>query len=78
MLKMALFPDLDLHRAHLLITKTLVTVYDIDLASNSSSEESIHAQANAGIGKDRSVDFKANFNAVPYEPHPSIKAPIAV
>ena len=67
-LKMALFPDLDLRRAHLLITKTLITVYDIDLASNSSSEESIHAQANAGIGKDRSVDFKANFNAVPIRP----------
>ena len=67
-LKMALFPDLDLRRAHLLITKTLITVYDINLASNSSSEESIHAQANAGIGKDRSVDFKANFNAVPIRP----------
>jgi len=67
-LKMALFPDLDLRRAHLLITKTLITVYDIDLASNSSSEESIHAQANAGIGKDRSVNLKANFNAVPIRP----------
>src|SRR6266498_3172827 len=33
--KMALLPDLDLRRAHLLITKTLVTIYDIDLASNS-------------------------------------------
>jgi hypothetical protein len=64
-LKMALLPDLELRRAHLLITKTLLTVYDIDLASNSGSEESIHAQANAGIGQDKSVDFKANFNAVP-------------
>jgi len=41
---MALFPDLDLRGAHLLITKTLVTVYDIDLASNSSSEESVRQQ----------------------------------
>ena len=64
-LKMALLPDLDLRRVHLLITKTLVTIYDVDLASNSGSDESIHAQANAGIGKDKSVDFKANFNAVP-------------
>jgi hypothetical protein len=64
-LKMALLPDLDLRRVHLLITKTLVTIYDVDLASNSDSDESIHAQANAGIGKDKSVDFKANFNAVP-------------
>jgi hypothetical protein len=64
-LEMALLPDLDLRRAHLLITKTLLTVYDADLASNSASDESIHAQASAGIGKDKSVDFKANLNAVP-------------
>ena len=64
-LKMALLPDLDLRRLHLLITKTLLRIYDVDLASNSGSDESIHAQANAGIGKDKSVDFKANFNAVP-------------
>jgi hypothetical protein len=64
-LKMPLLPDLDLRRAHLLITKTLLTIYDIDLASNSGSDESIRAQANAGLGKDKSVDFKANFNAVP-------------
>jgi hypothetical protein len=64
-LKMALLPDLDLRRAHLLITKTLLTIYDIDLASNSSSAESIHAQASAGVGKDKSVDLRANFNQVP-------------
>jgi hypothetical protein len=63
-LKMALLPDLELRRAHLLITKTLLTIYDIDLASNSGSEENIHAQANAGIGKDRSVDLRANFSQV--------------
>jgi hypothetical protein len=67
-LKMALLPDLDLRRAHLLITKTLLMVYDVDLASDSGSDESIHAQANAGIGKDKSVDLKANFNAVPIRP----------
>jgi hypothetical protein len=63
--KMALLPDLDLRRAHLLITKTLLTLYDIDVASNSSSAESIRAQANAGIGRDKSVDLKANLNQVP-------------
>jgi hypothetical protein len=64
-LKMVLFPDLDLRRAHLLITKAFLTIYDIDLASNSSSGESIHAQANAGLGTDKSVDLRANFNQVP-------------
>ena len=64
-LKMALLPDLDLRRAHLLITKTLLTIYDIDLASNSGSGESIRVQANAGIGQGKSVDLRANFNQVP-------------
>jgi hypothetical protein len=64
-LKMASLPDLDLRRTHLLITKTLLTIYDIDLASNSSSAESIHVQANAGIGEDKSVDLRANFTQVP-------------
>jgi hypothetical protein len=64
-LRMALLPDLDLRRAHLLITKTLLTIYDIDLASDSGSGESIHAQANAGIGKDKSIDLTATFNQVP-------------
>ncbi len=64
-LKMPLLPDLDLRRAHLLITKALLTIYDIELASNSGSAESIHAQANAGVGKDKSVDLRANFNQVP-------------
>ena len=64
-LKMALLPDLDFRRAHLLITKTLLTIYDIDLASDVGSDESIRARANAGIGENRSVDLRANFNQVP-------------
>lgn len=64
-LKMALLPDLELRRAHLLITKTLLRLYDIDLASNSSSTESIHVQANASIGKDKSIDLRANVDQVP-------------
>jgi hypothetical protein len=64
-LKMALLPDLDLRRAHLLITKTLLTLYEIDLASNSSSAESIQAHGNASIGKDKSVDLRANVDHVP-------------
>jgi hypothetical protein len=63
-LKMALLPDLDLRRAHLLITKTLLTIYNIDLASDSGSSENIHAQANAGLGKDKSIDLRANFSQV--------------
>jgi len=64
-LKMTLLPDLDLRRAHLLITKTLLTIYEVELASISGSGESIHARANAGIGKDKSVDFKASLDQIP-------------
>ena len=64
-LKMAPVPELELRQTHLLITKTLLTLYDLDLASDSNSDESIHAQGHAGLGKDRSLDAKANFNSVP-------------
>jgi hypothetical protein len=64
-LKMALVPELDLRRAHLLITATLLTIYDVDLAPDVRREGSIHGQGNAGIGKDESVDFKATFDSVP-------------
>src|SRR2546429_8825112 len=48
-LELALLPDLDLRRAHLLITKTPLTIYDIDLASDVGSAERIHAPAHAGM-----------------------------
>jgi hypothetical protein len=64
-LKMPLVPDLDLRRTHILITKTLLTLYNLDLASDSHTDESIRAQGHAGLGEDRSVDVKANLDAVP-------------
>jgi len=64
-LKMALVPDLELRRTHILITKTLLTLYDLDLASDSHSDESIRAQGHAGLGQDKSIDVKTNFNSVP-------------
>jgi hypothetical protein len=64
-MKMAPAPDLELRRTHILITKTLLTLYDLDLASDSRSDESIRAQGHAGLGQDKSIDAKANFNSVP-------------
>src|SRR5437762_10752404 len=64
-LKMAPVPDLELRRTHVLITKTLLTLYDLDLASDSRSDESIRAQGHAGLGQDKSIDVKADFNSVP-------------
>jgi hypothetical protein len=62
---MAPIPDLDLRRTHLLITKTLLTLYDLDLASDSRSDESIRVQGHAGLSQDKGIDVKANFNSVP-------------
>lgn len=64
-LKMAVVPNLDLRRTHVLITKTLLTLYDLDLASDSKTDESIRAQGRAGVGEDKSVDAKATFQSVP-------------
>jgi hypothetical protein len=63
-LKMAPVPDLDLRRTHLLITKTLLTLYDLDVASDSSTDESIQAQGHASLGEDKRIDVKANFDSV--------------
>jgi hypothetical protein len=64
-LKMAPIPDLDLRRTHILITKTLLTLYDLDLATDSRSDESIRAQGHAGLGQDKSIGVKGSFNSVP-------------
>jgi hypothetical protein len=63
-LKMVPLPDLELRRTHLLITKTLLTLYDLDLVSDSNSDESIQAKGHAGLGQDKSIDVKATFKSV--------------
>jgi len=64
-LKMALLPDLHLRRANVLITKTALTLYDIDLAPDERSEGTIHGEGTAGLGKNRSIEFSANLERVP-------------
>jgi len=64
-LKMAVLPDLELRRTHVLITKTLLTLYDLDLASDSRTDERIRVQGHAGLSQDKTIDAKANFNALP-------------
>ncbi len=67
-LKMALIPDLYLRQMHLLITKTLLTLYDLDFAPSmlaDGSDGSIHGAGGVGIGKDKSVDFNVSFDRLP-------------
>jgi hypothetical protein len=67
-LRMALIPDLYLRQTHLLITKKLLTLYDLELAPDAEGGDSIHTQGKAGTGQDKSVDFAANFDRIPIGP----------
>jgi hypothetical protein len=64
-LKMALVPNLNLRRGRVLITKTLLTIYDVDLAPEEKRDGSVRGEGTAGIGKDRSIDFKTSLDQVP-------------
>ena len=64
-LKMSPFPELRLQHTHLLITKTLLTLYNLDLQSKTETTGAIHAEGKAGTRDDKSVDFKINFDRVP-------------
>jgi len=67
-LKIALIPDLDLRRVHVVITKKLLTLYNLDLASDSTGEGSVRVQGKAGLGEDKSVDVKASYDRVAIRP----------
>ncbi len=66
-LKMALIPNFQLRDTHLLITRKLLTLYNLDLQSGSDATGSIHAEGTAGTGEDRSVDFNFSFERVSVE-----------
>jgi hypothetical protein len=61
-MKMALIPDLQLRETHLLITKTLLSLYKLALGSGDGS---IQGEGTAGTGEDKSVDFTIEFDKLP-------------
>ena len=64
-MKGALIPDLPLRRTHLLITRTMLTLYDLDLAAGRENNGSIRAEGTAGTREDKSVKFKLKFEKLP-------------
>src|SRR5438105_12302028 len=66
-LKMALIPNLQLRDTHLLITRKVLTLYNLNLQPRDDPTGSIHAEGKAGTGEDRSVDFNFNFEHIPVE-----------
>jgi hypothetical protein len=64
-MKGPLIPDLPLRHTHLLITKTLLTLYKLDLAAGAENGGFIHAEGTAGTREDKSVDLKIEFGKLP-------------
>jgi hypothetical protein len=64
-MKGALIPDLSLRNTHLLITKTLLTLYTLDLAPAPESDGFIQAEGTAGTREDKSVNFRVKFGKMP-------------
>lgn len=65
MMEGALMPDLRLRRTHLLITRTLLTLYELDLAPDPENGGFIRAEGTAGTREDKSVNFKVKFEKLP-------------
>lgn len=55
-------PDLEMRQTHMLITKTLFSLYTLDLGSG---EGRIHGEGKAGTREDKRVDFKIDFEKLP-------------
>jgi len=66
-LKLALVPNLQLRDTHLLITRKLLTLYNLDLQPIGDPTGNIHAEGTAGTSEDRSVNFNFSFDRVPVE-----------
>lgn len=64
-MKGPLIPDLPLRHTHLLITKQLLTLYELDVAPGPGSDGFIRAEGTAGTREDKSVDFKLKFEKLP-------------
>ncbi len=64
-MKGALIPELQLRHTHLLITKTLFTLYSLELAPAKKSEGFIQAEGTAGTREDKSINFKVKFEKLP-------------
>lgn len=66
-LKMASFPEMRLEHTHMLITKTLLTLYNLDLDPKGPVKGRIQAAGTAGTREDKSVDFKIGMEQVPID-----------
>lgn len=66
-LRMSPLADLRLQHTHLLITKMLLTLYNLDLQPRTGTTGTIHVEGTAGTRDDKSVDFKIVLDRVSME-----------
>jgi len=64
-MKIASLPELRLANTHLLVTRQLLTVYNLDIAPGEQSEGSIHVKGTAGLREEKGFDAEMNFSGVP-------------
>ncbi len=67
-MKTGIVPDLVLHQLHLLITKELLTLYEIELAPSAKSNGRIRVTGWAGMKDDKSISAETNFSEIPVDP----------
>jgi hypothetical protein len=67
-MKTGMAPDLALWQLHLLITKELLTLYDLELAPNRESQGRIRVKGQAGLKQDKSLSVTMNFSGIPVDP----------
>lgn len=66
-MKSALMPDLRLRETRMLITKTWLTLYNLDLQPTTSETGSIHVAGKAGTREDKSVDCQIDIDKLPID-----------
>lgn len=67
-LKTGMLPELNLVRTHLVITKELLTLHELELAPGPKSEGRIRVTGQAGMRDDKSVSAEMDFSGIPVDP----------
>ena len=67
-MKTGMVPDLALRQIHLLITKELLSLYELELAPDRQSEGRIRVKGQAGMKQDKSVSVEMEFSSIPVDP----------
>jgi hypothetical protein len=67
-MKTGMVPDLALRQLHMLITKELLTLYELELSPDSKSEGRVRVNGQAGMKQDKSLSAEMNFSGIPVDP----------